>query len=330
MSEVKVSIVCTNFNKGSWIGEAIEGFLAQKTKFDFEVIIIDDKSTDDSPKIIKKYASEYPDKIKVIFNRKNLGITRTWKKVCKYAKGKYIARCDGDDYWIDEYKLQKQVDALEKSKKSKWCSTDYDVVNENGVLVQKSSIESGYISRPKSYAEMLATKGFTMSSTWLVDTKLMLMVNNALADSAVDDTFNIQLDLFNKTELTYIPDSTTVYRVNQGSDSKPIDNQAAKERDMRLMATQLQYVKKYKDRDYFEIIKILLQNEVVNSDRLRLINSQRKLIQSQEKIIQDQDSEIQRLNGEVQAILSSKKYRTGKYILMPISGIRTLLKGRKK
>ena len=119
MSEVTVSIVCTNYNKGPWIVDAIESFLRQKTNFVYEIIIIDDKSTDNSPEIIKKYAEEHSDKIRAIFNRKNLGITKTWKKVCRQANGKYIARCDGDDYWIDNYKLQKQVDALRKNRKSK-------------------------------------------------------------------------------------------------------------------------------------------------------------------------------------------------------------------
>ena len=109
MKNITVSVICANYNQGDWIIDALESFLNQKTNFDFEILVIDDCSTDKSRQIIKDYASKYPNKIKAYYNAKNLGITRTWIKVCKNAKGRYIARCDGDDFWIDDKKLQKQV-----------------------------------------------------------------------------------------------------------------------------------------------------------------------------------------------------------------------------
>lgn len=330
MSGVLVSIVCTNYNKGRWIRDAIDSFLMQKTDFDYEIILIDDKSTDESPDIIKEYALKYPDKIRVFYNKKNLGITKTWKKVCKEARGMYIARCDGDDYWIDEYKLQKQYDALRRNKSSKWCCTDYDVIDEYGKIVRKSAVESGYIKRPDSYAEMLATKGFTMSSTWLIETKLLLEVNDELDDRAVDDTFNIQLDLFSKTKLTYLSEPMVMYRVNQGSDSKPADLESIKKRDMRLLETQLQYIEKYKNKEYKEIITLLLKSSIESDDRLRLIERQRALIESQEKMIADQVEAIKHLNEDIVALIASKRYRVGRFILMPLTIVKAIVKRRSR
>ena len=96
---MKVSIICTNYNKEKWIAEAIDSFLSQTAEFDFEIIIVDDASTDSSRQIIKDYAKKYPQKIRAFFNQKNKGITKTWIAICQEAKGEYIARCDGDDVY---------------------------------------------------------------------------------------------------------------------------------------------------------------------------------------------------------------------------------------
>lgn len=327
-----VSVVCTNYNKGDWIKEAIESFLRQKTEFSFEIILIDDKSTDKSTDIIKEYSKKYPEKIRAYYNKKNLGITRTWKKVCKKAIGKYIARCDGDDYWTDDYKLQKQVKLLENSKNgSRWCSTDYDTIDSNGAVTHRFAVKNNIIGLPKSYAEMFVTKGLTMSSTWLVKTELMREINEELSDSAVDDTFNIQLDLFNRTTLTFLPDSTTVFRMNMGSDSRPVDNDAIHDRDERLLKTQHAYLEKYKDVDYKEIIYLLLRQSIEDDQRKRDIDQQKALIESQRNIIRREDETILRQNNALQQqndqmmkILSSKRYRIGSTLAKPLSVVKRI------
>ncbi|WP_455679314.1 glycosyltransferase family 2 protein [Streptococcus sp.] len=246
---MKVSIICTNYNKEAWIEEAIQSFLNQKCDFNYEIILVDDASTDHSPQIIEQYANQYPDKIKAVFHQENLGITKTWVNICQLAQGDYIARCDGDDYWTDEYKLQKQVEILDKSETSKWSCSDFDIISENGELRHKEAIKNGIIRKMSSFEEMLAFRGMTMSSTWLVDRELMLEVNGAISLDAVDDTFSLQLELFTKTELTFLQDSTTVYRLHEGSDSHPTSVKKLSERFEKLQKTQEEYLEKY----YFKI-----------------------------------------------------------------------------
>ncbi len=111
-----VSIICTCYNHEKYILQAIEGFLMQKTDFPFEIIIHDDASTDNSKEIIKEYEEKYPElffNIYQIENQYSKGVEYVTKVVFQAAQGKYIAFCEGDDYWIDPYKLQKQVDILE-------------------------------------------------------------------------------------------------------------------------------------------------------------------------------------------------------------------------
>lgn len=115
-NEIIVSIVCVVFNHEQYLERCLQGFVMQQTNFKYEILIHDDASTDGSVDIIKKYISQYPDLFKPIFQKENqfskgVGIWRTI--MFPRAKGKYIALCEGDDYWTDPLKLQKQVDALE-------------------------------------------------------------------------------------------------------------------------------------------------------------------------------------------------------------------------
>ncbi|MDE6250948.1 MAG: glycosyltransferase [Alphaproteobacteria bacterium] len=113
----KVSVICMTYNHKNFIRQALDGFVMQKTKFPFEVIIHDDASTDGATDIIREYAEKYPDIIKPILQTENqwsrgISISQNyiWPNIC----GQYVAVCDGDDYWTDPYKLQKQVDFLDK------------------------------------------------------------------------------------------------------------------------------------------------------------------------------------------------------------------------
>lgn len=118
--EIMVSICCITFNQEAYIRDALEGFVNQKTNFQYEILIHDDASTDRTAEIIREYREKYPEMIKPILqtvNQYSLGLTNvsgTWNFPRAVKNGsKYIAMCEGDDYWIDDTKLQRQVDYME-------------------------------------------------------------------------------------------------------------------------------------------------------------------------------------------------------------------------
>lgn len=259
MSNPLVSIVCTVFNKEPWLRETIESFLTQKTDFSYEILLIDDCSTDGSANIIQEYAAQYPDCIRAFYNQENLGIAKTWVAICREVNAQYIARCDGDDFWIDEEKLQKQVQLLQLHPTSKWNCTDIDYVDEQGVIFANAVFESNIVPKAHNFEAMLTTRGFTAPSTWLVDTNLMNEVNESMDTSTADDTFDIQLELFQRTDLSYLPETCVAYRVNQGSDSRPKDFSKIEYRFNRLLETQKDYVAKYPTSDYRMMLEILLE-----------------------------------------------------------------------
>lgn len=120
-----VSITCIAYNHEKFIAKAIEGFLMQETNFPFEIIIHDDASTDNTQGIIKEYAEKYPNLIRTILQTENYwlgkGISATTTIVWPSCKGKYIAWCEGDDYWIDANKLQNQTGILESNENISFC-----------------------------------------------------------------------------------------------------------------------------------------------------------------------------------------------------------------
>lgn len=119
-----VSICCITYNHENYIRDAIEGFLMQKTTFPIEILIHDDASTDKTADIIREYEKKHPDIIKPIYQKENQyskGVKINQEFNFPRAQGKYIALCEGDDYWTDPLKLQKQVDFMEENKDCSMC-----------------------------------------------------------------------------------------------------------------------------------------------------------------------------------------------------------------
>ncbi len=110
-----VSVFMLTYNQEQFIAQAIEGVLMQETNFTFQLVIGEDGSTDNTLNICQSYQKKYPAKVKVIHQKQNVGLIRNFMITSNGLVGKYIAICDGDDYWTDPLKLQKQVDVLEEN-----------------------------------------------------------------------------------------------------------------------------------------------------------------------------------------------------------------------
>lgn len=132
---VMVSIDCITYNHEPYIAKTIEGFLMQETDFDVEILIHEDASTDRTAEIVRRYETKYPDKIRVIYQTENQYSKGVFVNLLNMerARGKYIAICDGDDYWTDPKKLQKQVDYMESHPGCTLCFHDA-YVETNGTL----------------------------------------------------------------------------------------------------------------------------------------------------------------------------------------------------
>lgn len=124
-----VSIHCITYNHEKYIGKAIEGFLMQKTEFEYEIIIGEDCSPDKTLEVVRAYERQHPDKIRVIHTGVNVGMNKNSRRVFDAATGEFVAVCEGDDYWIDPYKLQKQVDFMRKHPDCSMVFHGAEIVN---------------------------------------------------------------------------------------------------------------------------------------------------------------------------------------------------------
>lgn len=151
--DIAVSVYCMTYNHVDIISKAIDGFVMQKTNFPFEVWVHDDCSTDGTIDVLKEYESKYPDLIHVVYEEENMyskgyGIFALMKP---YIVGKYHAMCEGDDYWTDPYKLQKQYDFMEENPDVALCvhaSTELNLTTGNS-FKRPAGMSSQYLDMSK-------------------------------------------------------------------------------------------------------------------------------------------------------------------------------------
>ncbi len=168
-----VVIQTITYNQEAYIRDALEGIVSQQTKFRFVAIVHDDASTDSTAEIIREYATKYPDIIKPILETENQyskhdgSLGRIIRKATDDTGAKYVAMCEGDDYWTDPLKLQKQVDFLESNPDYSMCFGNAMEHWENGQQIDKPFSEI----KDKDYS------GLEMLEKWIVPTASVLYRN---------------------------------------------------------------------------------------------------------------------------------------------------------
>lgn len=212
--EILVSVCCLAYNHENYIEDTLKGFLKQKTNFKFEVIIHDDASTDKTANIIKKYAEKNPEIIKPIYQTENQyskGIDVEETYMTPILKGKYVAQCEGDDYWTDELKLQKQVDFLENNPE--YCACVHNSILLNMKTKQQQIMYPQNGDRDIEFGQLLGGGGASFHTS-----SVMTRIENYSnlpefyyeIKSFGDYTFNLCLGVEGK--IRFIDNVMSVYR----------------------------------------------------------------------------------------------------------------------
>lgn len=248
MADPLVSIICITYNHEPYIRQCLDGFMMQKTNFPFEVLIHDDASTDKTADIIREYEARYPDVIKPIYQTENqyskgvkIGLTYLYPN----AKGKYIAECEGDDYWTDPLKLQKQVDFLDSNSSCGLVYTNIDTLFQNSKKIDKRSLTEGVLrwNHSASYEDHLVKGGYIAPCTWMFRAKLLNLLDKNYLNT--DSSFAYALDFWANSDVCFMDDVTTVYRVLEESASHTRSISKMFDYLYGILQIKCRYIKKY-------------------------------------------------------------------------------------
>lgn len=322
MTKPLVAIRTLVFNHEPYLRDYFEGIISQETNFSFVAVIHDDCSTDNSAGIIREYAEKYPNIIKPIYENENQyskkdgAILKIMDEALSCTGAKYVAICEGDDYWTDPYKLQKQVDFLESHPDVGLCYTDYNQQYDSNPNIIRSMFEQQHHYRPETYEQHLLKPGYLAPMTWLYRMELSEYIMNSQIYS--DGTYAYMLEFMKNSKVAYLPEVTATYRSHKGSASSPIGHVRMFKYMKGVFDTQVYYSEKYpcgddmkkkiRMRGYLDILPVAIM-----ADCNDFVEEARDYLESQDLRI---DLIIRELRqGEMRK--RSKAYRIGKALLKP-------------
>lgn len=218
----KLSVLIPTFNHHNFIAKTLEGALMQKTNFDFEIVIGDDASSDGNQLVIQEFVDKYPDKIRAFLHPENLGPSSPRELGGKnnvaflfgVCKGDYIALCEGDDFWTDPLKLQKQVDFLDSNPDYSLCHHQLSVIYEDNTPTHDFNIEN---QRDTSLlGDLLEDKLWFLGTA---STVLRNVFKNGLPKwwwKSASGDLGIFIEVAKYGKIKYLPDNMGCYRKHHG------------------------------------------------------------------------------------------------------------------
>ena len=263
-----VSIICLTYNQEEFVRDCLDGFLAQKTDFPIEILIYDDASTDSTPEIIREYAEKRPDVFKPTFYTTNnysqgLGFVGLYTGI-KEARGKYVAYCEGDDYWTDPCKLQKQVAFLDANPQFAICAHETSIRdNSDSYRVFRDLHKDSFVPLNKdtyTFEDALAGNLFHVSS--------MMYRNKGLClPSWISRVSACDMVLFKmlarEGDIYVIPDIMSVYRDHSDSLTNSSNEYSSAIRFYELSIKVLRLLNRYWEREHQALIYPLVSRYYV-------------------------------------------------------------------
>jgi len=322
-----VSIYCITYNHERFIAQAIESFLMQQTNFDFEIVIGEDCSTDNTASIVKEYAQKYPNIIKARCNEVNIGMHANSLKTLQECSGVYIAKCDGDDYWTDPCKLQKQVNFLEENLDFSICFHPPKIWNEN----EQRFYDYEYVNSipPVTDIYCLASGNYVPTQTVMYRKNDTAIKELALINTPMTDyTFCMLQAKYGKIQK--LPDSMSVYRIHEGGYYQRKINYDNMVRSMNMLKSMFPYfedgVVTILKKQYFRIADQVLENFLTTNNYLQVKEIIRDLYNIDPNMtIETVSTKISTFKQELESLKKSKFFILYKIIVRPIKYLQKTL-----
>ncbi|MDO3644405.1 glycosyltransferase [Mucilaginibacter sp. L3T2-6] len=283
--EWMVSICCTTYNHEKFIAQTVESFLMQKTDFKYEIVVSDDCSTDQTLQVLKTYKQAYPDKLKVLAAPQNTGAHRNMIKTATACKGKYVAVCDGDDYWTDPLKLQKQVDFLERNPEYVICCHYTRVIDadNNTLHVSPNPVPLVYTYHDLLVGKQAETKTATVVYRNIPAVNQIFEKPWYVKCHAGDKLLKIFATFITGRKIYVMPEVMSCYRNHTGGIWSMIRNDARMEKmisDFNLIITNFTYQTVHKKKLLLLYVKKYLLFELRKLRVAKAYNTVRYLLRA--------------------------------------------------
>lgn len=303
-----VSVICITYNHHNFIKKTLDGFLIQKTNFPFEVIIHDDASQDGTQEIIKEYETLYPNIIKPIYQIENqfskkVNIGKEF--ILSKIKGTYIALCEGDDYWIDPLKLQKQVDFLDQNEEYGLVYTEIDRIDENENIIDRSFFKHDSSPTCETFEDYLMHAPFRAPCTWL----FRKSVYKERPKRYTVSDFPMLLDIVAHSKIYMLEDTTAKYRVLKESASHFTNLNRLYSFMKGVYQVQMDYAEKYKVSE--EVIKTIKIKYAFDSYNFAVAQQDISQIKAADKLLIDYPE----LSYKFKIIKLLSKIRIGRFLV---------------
>ncbi len=225
MSDILVSVCCSTFNHEKFISKALDGFLMQKTNFKIEILINDDCSVDNTASVLDEYNKLNPGFFNITFQTENQfskGVKPFSEMLFPKVKGKYVALCEGDDFWTDPYKLQKQVEFLEQNKDYSLCFHKCKIIDENNTELES---ETFYHLEPKDYVgdELLEKWSIPTASAMFRSEFISEIQKRAKTPGYLYGDTPMFLTLLENGKARCLAGNMSAYRIHRGGISRSLN-----------------------------------------------------------------------------------------------------------
>lgn len=217
-----LSVCVRTYNQEHFVSDALESILRQKTSFDYEILVSDDYSSDKTQSILSDYKQRYPDRIKLILGDNNIGGPNNLRRVIEASSSKYLAFLDGDDYYIDDYKLQKQIEFLESH-------SDFAACFHNVVDIDERQNGRRSLFLPLDFPEKHDCVS-VISNDWFLPIHSVVLRREFVSfpewyDTVMNDDFVVNLSVVMHGPYHYMPEIMAVYRHHNGNISNNYSDQ---------------------------------------------------------------------------------------------------------
>lgn len=240
---IDISVVVPVYNHEKYIEKALTSILEQHTTYRMEILIGEDCSPDHSRNILKRMDERYPGRMQIFYHEKNIGATKNVYLLCKASKGKYIAILEGDDYWIDKYKIQKQITFLEKHQEYIGAACNFLKIDSEEKILENQCISNGRVNRDFTWEDFLKY-GFEFQTGTLMFRNFLLDGNDYSilykAHEMVGD-LTILTILLNRGTIYVMNDIMSAYRFIVSPDAVNATSIAKKDPALSRIKTVKQY-----------------------------------------------------------------------------------------